>query len=134
MRPFHEYPTLDLPQLAAELANTVKLLYGSYGEYAKALADYEREHLSAYYAADEDSHAARTRFADYQTRSLHDDVTTFEQNIAAYKVLYDFLTNLIQWRINGNQAPRIQRGTEADHEELRGVEGRSGSHPSLVVS
>ena len=98
MRPFHEYPQLDIPQLQVELSSVIKSLYESYGEYAKALGDYEREHITAYYESPDDSHAARNRWADRQTVSLHDDVVTFEQNIAAYKVLHDYITNLLNWK------------------------------------
>ena len=103
MRPFNEYPTLTINDLQIELANTVKLRYNTYGEYAKALGDYEREHIIAYYNSPDDSHAAKTRFADQQTYTLHDDVITFEQQLAAFTVLYDYLTNLINWKISGSE-------------------------------
>ena len=101
MRPFHEYPKISIDELQTELSSVVKLLYDSMGEYSKVLGDYERDHIAAYYESPDDSHAARTRWADRQTQSLHEDVIIFEQNIAAYRVLHDYITNLIQWRING---------------------------------
>ena len=108
MRPIRDYPLLDLPDLAYELAEISTLLTDSLTILGRAKTTLDCDNLDAYFnKVEADSHAARQRLADYTTQNQRADVVELEQQVAAYRVNYELLTNLITWRENRLSASDI---------------------------
>lgn len=98
MRPIRDYPTLLIPDLEDELASVASALERSMLEHAKAKVTYNCDQLVHYYQCEEESHAARSRFADYNTQTQFADMVEFEQQVAAYRLNYETLIAFISWR------------------------------------
>jgi hypothetical protein len=112
MRPIRDYPLLDLPDLAAELAEIGTLLSDSMTMLGRARTVLDCDNLQQYYQAEADSHAARQRIADYMTQNQRADVVELEMQVAAYRVNYELLTNIIGWRVS-DRVSRREDGVES---------------------
>jgi hypothetical protein len=107
MRPVREYHALEVADLEVELSEVHSLLLQSMEQLAKARTALQCDNLTMYWQSTEDSHAARQRFADYNTQTQFADVIEFEQLVAAYRVNYDTLIAMIAWRHNERSASRL---------------------------
>jgi hypothetical protein len=100
MRPLRDYPSLSESELEEELVEVLTLLERSMEALSRAKITLHCESLKFYYEID-DSHAARQRFADYNTQTQYADVVEFEQQVAAYRVNQDTLVHFLSWRRDG---------------------------------
>lgn len=98
MRPIRDYPTLSIPELEDELASIATVLARSMEALGSAKVTYNCDQLQFYYQSPDDTHAARQRFADYNTQTQFADVQEFEQQVAAYRLNYETLVAFISWR------------------------------------
>lgn len=98
MRPIRDYPSLTIPDLEDELASVAAALERSLTEHGRAKVTYNCDHLVKYYESADETHASRTRFADYNTQTQFADMIEFEQQVAAYRLEYEILTSFIVWR------------------------------------
>ena len=98
MRPIRDYPSLTIPDLEDELASVAAVLERSLTELGRAKIAHNCDHLVKYYECDEDTHASRTRYADYNTQTQLADVIEFEQQVATYRLNYETIIAFIAWR------------------------------------
>ena len=98
MRPIRDYPELTVPDLEDEIAQVATVLERSIQELGRAKIVYNADHLKHYYESPDESHAAKTRHADYYSQTQLADVIEFEQQVSAYRLNYETLVAFIAWR------------------------------------
>jgi hypothetical protein len=133
MRPIHELHSLDTDILLAELGEVCERLDRFLSQEAVATIEYERANVNRYFSSMAESHAAKQREADHFTLTERDDVLTFAREVKGLTAVRDHITKLIDWRIYGKGAPRIQGGSEADNEEGRILQESSRSDSRRLV-
>ena len=122
LRKFREY---TVEGLIGALADITTLHLGVLERQATEQSNYDRTYLNRYEASEATSHAARDTEARIYAQDDQQRLAAASQEVRVHTIVSEFLTNLIEWRTNGSQAPRLQRGQQADTTQ-GGSEQRSG--------
>jgi hypothetical protein len=121
----------DTGVLVAALAEVTANRLNALEQHAKAQMLFDRTYINRYMQSSANSHAAKDREAEFHAQAYKEDQTEFAKQIALHTTVADFITRLIDWRINGESSSRIQGRFGADTEARGSLEGSRERHPSF---
>jgi hypothetical protein len=98
LRDIPSYVKLQSQDLAITLGEVVGELVIANRELGAVTRQHAEQHIKNYYLSSEESHAAKTRYADSMTQVFQDEIFDWQANIASLTVEYNFLLELFRWR------------------------------------
>lgn len=90
------YPTLDTPQLYAELIEVSRILSYAHGELGVMMGDHHKDFLTKYIQAPGNSVAAKSRDAEYGTSELMREIINTRGQINSLTIQRDLIIFLLQ--------------------------------------